>query len=102
MTSTRRASRAWCGRGGDSGRASEILRGEVKLEELAYGYDTISSRGSVATVSSSSGNGLASEKQTRLTKSVIIVALGCLFYSQSSTSYPFVKLEHDRWLVGVL
>ncbi len=72
-------------------RAPEILRGEVKLDELANGDDTMSSRGSVATVSgSSSGNGLASGKPTRLTKSVDIFALGCLFYyTLTSGGHPY-------------
>ncbi|KAF8802390.1 hypothetical protein BYT27DRAFT_6766807 [Phlegmacium glaucopus] len=62
-------------------RAPEILRGEVKLDELSNGDDSISSRGSVATVNgtSSTPTGTTTTK-TRLTKSVDIFALGCLFY----------------------
>ena len=55
-------------------RAPEILRGDVKLDEPSTGDDSTSSRGSVATI-----NGASSTK-TRLTKSVDIFALGCLFY----------------------
>ncbi|PPQ92502.1 hypothetical protein CVT25_010335 [Psilocybe cyanescens] len=63
-------------------RAPEILRGEVKLDEFSAGDDaSLSSRGSVATVNgSSSSGGLPSSNPTRLTKSVDIFALGCLFY----------------------
>ncbi|CAA7269916.1 unnamed protein product [Cyclocybe aegerita] len=66
-------------------RAPEILRGEVKLDELAGDDASMSSRGSVATVHASSGgsgsgSGSSSRPQTRLTKSVDIFALGCLFY----------------------
>ncbi|KAF8955069.1 ribonuclease 2-5A-domain-containing protein [Flammula alnicola] len=50
-------------------RAPEILRGEVKLDELSGGDESsMSSRGSVR------------RTPTRLTKSVDIFALGCLFY----------------------
>ena len=58
-------------------RAPEILRGDVKLDEFSTD-DSTSSRGSVATIHSS-GTTTASTK-TRLTKSVDIFALGCLFY----------------------
>ena len=75
-------------------RAPEILRGEVKLdEEVALdGTGSMSSRGSVATVapsssSSSNGNGNGgggggplTKSLARLTKSVDIFSLGCLFY----------------------
>uniref|UniRef100_A0A8H7XUV1 non-specific serine/threonine protein kinase n=1 Tax=Psilocybe cubensis TaxID=181762 RepID=A0A8H7XUV1_PSICU len=66
-------------------RAPEILRGEVKLDEMSTGDDaSLSSRGSVATIngnsSTSSGGGVPSSNMTRLTKSVDIFALGCLFY----------------------
>ncbi|KAM6501093.1 hypothetical protein JOM56_004107 [Amanita muscaria] len=63
-------------------RAPEILRGEVKLDEI-NDDNSMSSRGSVATVvggsASGSGNSHPSGKP-RLTKSVDIFALGCLFY----------------------
>ena len=58
-------------------RAPEILRGDVKLDEISTSDDSTSSRGSVATVNSSSTTTVA---KTRLTKSVDIFALGCLFY----------------------
>ncbi|KAF9483305.1 hypothetical protein BDN70DRAFT_891865 [Pholiota conissans] len=61
-------------------RAPEILRGEVKLDEVAAGDESLSSRGSVATVNGSSSGTPTSGVPTRLTKSVDIFALGCLFY----------------------
>ena len=66
-------------------RAPEILRGEVKLDELSEDNSSMSSRGSVATVvsaggsTSGPGNSQPSGKP-RLTKSVDVFALGCLFY----------------------
>lgn len=74
-------------------RAPEILRGEVKLDEVSDD-NSMSSRGSVATVISASGSGsgsnpLASGKP-RLTKSVDIFALGCLFYyTLTNGGHPF-------------
>ncbi|KAF8635683.1 hypothetical protein AX15_000309 [Amanita polypyramis BW_CC] len=72
-------------------RAPEILRGEVKLDEVGDD-NSMSSRGSVATVVSASGSlpgNLASAKP-RLTKSVDIFALGCLFYySLTNGGHPF-------------
>ncbi|KAI0922527.1 hypothetical protein AcV5_009475 [Taiwanofungus camphoratus] len=55
-------------------RAPEILRGEVKLDE-AGADESQSSRGSVG-----SSGGTPTGKPTRLTKSVDIFALGCLYY----------------------
>ncbi|KAF7366656.1 hypothetical protein MSAN_00923500 [Mycena sanguinolenta] len=70
-------------------RAPEILRGDVKLdlEEMSVGDDTsVSSQG---TVNSATSGGTAG-KPTRLTKSVDIFALGCLFYyTLTSGSHPF-------------
>ncbi|OJA17607.1 hypothetical protein AZE42_01208 [Rhizopogon vesiculosus] len=57
-------------------RAPEILRGEVKLDDSMSDDHSQSSRGSVGTAV----NGSTSGKPTRLTKSVDIFALGCLFY----------------------
>lgn len=57
-------------------RAPEILRGEVKLDDSISDDHSQSSRGSVSTAV----NGSTSGKPTRLTKSVDIFALGCLFY----------------------
>ena len=57
-------------------RAPEILRGEVKLDDA--GDESQSSRGSVGTGSGTPGT--PSGKPTRLTKSVDIFALGCLYY----------------------
>ncbi|KAH9927939.1 uncharacterized protein BXZ73DRAFT_48589 [Epithele typhae] len=58
-------------------RAPEILRGEVKLDDA--GDESQSSRGSVGG-SSGGSTGTPSGKPTRLTKSVDIFALGCLYY----------------------
>ena len=62
-------------------RAPEILRGDVKLDEVPDEH-SLSSRGSTSTIggSASSGGAPATGKRTRLTKSVDIFALGCLFY----------------------
>ncbi|KAL0564880.1 bifunctional endoribonuclease/protein kinase ire1 [Marasmius crinis-equi] len=79
-------------------RAPEILRGEVKLEldEASAGADDQSSRGSsvgTATVGSTGTNGTTMSngvKRTRLTKSVDIFALGCLFYyTLTNGLHPF-------------
>ncbi|KAJ3786055.1 hypothetical protein GGU10DRAFT_386963 [Lentinula aff. detonsa] len=75
-------------------RAPEILRGEVKLDNSE---DTNSSKGSAGTingnpasVSSSSSTVSAGDKATRLTKSVDIFALGCLFYYMlTAGGHPF-------------
>lgn len=56
-------------------RAPEILRDEVRIDDSA-GEESQSSRGSVG---SSSGGGTGGSK-ARLTKSVDLFALGCLFY----------------------
>ena len=56
-------------------RAPEILRGDVRIDDSG-GEESQSSRGSVGTVSDSSNPTM----KTRLTKSVDIFALGCLFY----------------------
>ena len=68
-------------------RAPEILGGKVKLDEPSAGDESsLSSRGSVATINgnnasiSSSGSASSSSTPNRLTKSVDIFALGCLFY----------------------
>jgi serine/threonine-protein kinase/endoribonuclease IRE1 len=75
-------------------RAPEILRGEVKLDEISDDHST-SSRGSNSTVHGN-GNGRgtptpsAGGKPTRLTKSVDIFALGCLFYyTLTNGGHPF-------------
>ncbi|KAJ7594156.1 other/IRE protein kinase [Mycena floridula] len=66
-------------------RAPEILRGEVKLDELGDDQSISSSRGSTGTA-----NGSNSARPTRLTKSVDIFALGCLFYyTLTNGSHPF-------------
>ncbi|EGO01108.1 hypothetical protein SERLA73DRAFT_105633 [Serpula lacrymans var. lacrymans S7.3] len=67
-------------------RAPEILRGEVKLDDTMGDDHSQSSRGSVGT----SSNGTATGKPTRLTKSVDIFALGCLFfYTLTNGGHPF-------------
>ena len=64
-------------------RAPEILRGEVKLDDV-LNEDTVSSRGSVTGKNTSLGGtstgSTIGDKPTRLTKLVDIFALGCLFY----------------------
>lgn len=65
-------------------RAPEILRGEVKLDDSADDTSQ-SSRGSVNTVVGGSSSG-----KTKLTKSVDIFSLGCLFYYVlTNGSHPF-------------
>lgn len=69
-------------------RAPEILRGEVKLDDVSDD-NSMSSRGSTGTL-----NGVQSTpttaKPTRLTKSVDIFALGCLFYyTLTNGGHPF-------------
>ncbi|KAJ7704317.1 hypothetical protein B0H17DRAFT_8100 [Mycena rosella] len=69
-------------------RAPEILRGDVKLDELGSSADnaSVSSQGSVA----SGASGATAGKRTRLTKSVDIFALGCLFfYTMTNGGHPF-------------
>ena len=66
-------------------RAPEILRGDVRLADAGPGDESQSSRGSTSTVSGgtagASGSGSATgTKPARLTKSVDIFALGCLYY----------------------
>ncbi|KIJ63631.1 hypothetical protein HYDPIDRAFT_113122 [Hydnomerulius pinastri MD-312] len=58
-------------------RAPELLRGEVKLDDAINDDTSQSSRGSTSTVN---GGSSSTTKTTRLTKSVDIFALGCLFY----------------------
>ena len=72
-------------------RAPEILRGDVKLDELSTSDDSTSSRGSVATVHSySNTTSITAATKTRLTKSVDIFALGCLFYYTLTTGgHPY-------------
>ncbi|KAJ3847949.1 hypothetical protein EV368DRAFT_76463 [Lentinula lateritia] len=75
-------------------RAPEILRGEVKLDNSE---DTNSSKGSAGTVNgnppsvnSNSSTTSSINKPTRLTKSVDIFALGCLFYYMlTAGGHPF-------------
>ncbi|KAJ7057037.1 hypothetical protein C8F01DRAFT_1153173 [Mycena amicta] len=69
-------------------RAPEILRGDVKLDEFgSSGDDTsVSSQGTVG----SGGSGTTAGKPARLTKSVDIFALGCLFfYTLTNGGHPF-------------
>lgn len=66
-------------------RAPEILRDEVKLDDLSDDH-SMSSRGSTGTATGTSGT----SRTTRLTKSVDIFALGCLFYYVlTNGSHPF-------------
>ena len=72
-------------------RAPEILRGEVKLDEPLSDEHSHSSRGSVGTATGSNYSGMGGGKSTtRLTKSVDIFALGCLYYyCQTNGEHPF-------------
>ncbi|KAI6132924.1 hypothetical protein EV401DRAFT_1914944 [Pisolithus croceorrhizus] len=66
-------------------RAPEILRGEVKLDDSVGDDASQSSRGSVNTTIGGSSSG-----KTKLTKSVDIFSLGCLFYYVlANGSHPF-------------
>ncbi|KAI6002053.1 hypothetical protein EDD15DRAFT_2228978 [Pisolithus albus] len=66
-------------------RAPEILRGEVKLDDSVGDDTSQSSRGSVNTTTGGSSSG-----KTKLTKSVDIFSLGCLFYYVlANGSHPF-------------
>lgn len=88
-------------------RAPEILRGEVKLDETT-GEDSQSSRDSIGTTTSTSTAGKSNP--TRLTKSVDIFALGCLFYyTLTNGGHPFGDrferevniLRNERSLAGL-
>jgi serine/threonine-protein kinase/endoribonuclease IRE1 len=71
-------------------RAPEILRGDVKLDEAPTDENSMSSRGSTSTATSTGSAGAGAKKPTRLTKSVDIFALGCLFYyCLTSGDHPF-------------
>jgi serine/threonine-protein kinase/endoribonuclease IRE1 len=68
-------------------RAPEILRGDVKLDEFGDDH-SLSSRGSTGTVTGAPTS--STGKPTRLTKSVDIFALGCLFYyTLTNGGHPF-------------
>ncbi|KAI0058346.1 kinase-like protein [Artomyces pyxidatus] len=70
-------------------RAPEILRGEVKLDETTGDDHSQSSRDSVGTATGSVNSGMG-RPATRLTKSVDIFALGCLYYyCLSNGGHPF-------------
>ncbi|KAJ7031663.1 hypothetical protein C8F04DRAFT_1235902 [Mycena alexandri] len=67
-------------------RAPEILRGDVKLDVDAVDDASVSSQGSAASGASNATAG----RPTRLTKSVDIFALGCLFfYTLTNGGHPF-------------
>ncbi|KAI0052372.1 kinase-like protein [Auriscalpium vulgare] len=70
-------------------RAPEILRGEVNLSETTGDDNSQSSRDSVGTATGSVHSG-SGKPTTRLTKSVDIFALGCLYYyCLSNGGHPF-------------
>ncbi|KAF7329834.1 hypothetical protein MKEN_00246800 [Mycena kentingensis (nom. inval.)] len=70
-------------------RAPEILRGDVKLDEFGIATTDDASVSSQGTVGSA-GSGATAGKPTRLTKSVDIFALGCLFYyTLTNGGHPF-------------
>ncbi|KAF7292896.1 hypothetical protein MIND_01188700 [Mycena indigotica] len=69
-------------------RAPEILRGDVKLDEFGTSTDdsSVSSQGTIG----SNGSNATTGKPTRLTKSVDIFALGCLFfYTLTNGGHPY-------------
>lgn len=72
-------------------RAPEILRGEVKLDEPTLDMSSGGTpNSSVGGNGSGSGNGLLRPGLTRLTKSVDVFALGCLFYyTLTSGEHPY-------------
>jgi serine/threonine-protein kinase/endoribonuclease IRE1 len=71
-------------------RAPEILRGEVKLDETIADDNSQSSHGSVGTATGSNHSGTTGKPTTRLTKSVDIFALGCLYYyCLTNGGHPF-------------
>ncbi|RDB19766.1 Serine/threonine-protein kinase ppk4 [Hypsizygus marmoreus] len=68
-------------------RAPEILRGEVKLDDV-NDDNSMSSRGSTGTATGTPTPNTG--KPTRLTKSVDIFALGCVFYyTLTNGNHPF-------------
>ena len=70
-------------------RAPEILRGEVKLDETIADDNSQSSHDSVGTATGSNHSGTG-KPTTRLTKSVDIFALGCLYYyCLTNGGHPF-------------
>ena len=70
-------------------RAPEILRGEVKLDETIADDNSQSSSDSVGTATGSNHSGVG-KATTRLTKSVDIFALGCLYYyCLANGGHPF-------------
>ncbi|KAI0299431.1 hypothetical protein B0F90DRAFT_1728628 [Multifurca ochricompacta] len=70
-------------------RAPEILRGEVKLDETITDDHSQSSRDSISTTTGSNHSGKG-KSTTRLTKSVDIFALGCLYYyCLTNGGHPF-------------
>jgi serine/threonine-protein kinase/endoribonuclease IRE1 len=70
-------------------RAPEILRGEVKLDEAITDDNSQGSRDSVGTATGSNHSGTG-KPTTRLTKSVDIFALGCLYYyCLTNGGHPF-------------
>ncbi|KAG6335170.1 hypothetical protein ID866_3914 [Astraeus odoratus] len=77
-------------------RAPEILKGDVKLDESVGDDASQSSRGSVNTVVGGSSSG-----KTRLTKSVDIFSLGCLFYYVlTNGTHPFGdRFERDMNII---
>ena len=71
-------------------RAPEILRGEVKIDESAVEDVSQSSRSSTGTATNGSVSGRGGDRPARLTKSVDIFALGCLyFYTLTSGEHPY-------------
>ena len=73
-------------------QAPEMLLGDDKLDELSVGDDSISSQGNQASTINGSSSGAM---RPRLTKSVDIFALGCLFhYIFMEGKHPFGDRDH--------
>ncbi|CEQ40656.1 SPOSA6832_02298, partial [Sporobolomyces salmonicolor] len=73
-------------------RAPEVLRGLVNPNETAAGATTpsvsVGSGGSTNTLAGSSSNGASTDPSLRLTRSIDIFSLGCIFY------YVLTRGEH--------
>lgn len=84
-------------------RAPEILCGEVNVDNSPFADDSASqsSRGSSSTVNGGNGSGPSAPRPKRLTKSVDIFALGCVFYyTLTNGSHPYGdRYERDTNIV---
>jgi serine/threonine-protein kinase/endoribonuclease IRE1 len=84
-------------------RAPEILCGEVNVDSSSFADDNASqsSRGSSSTVNGGNGSGPSAPRPKRLTKSVDIFAIGCVFYyTLTNGSHPYGdRYERDTNIV---